>query len=111
MWPKKECNGKCGDYKSCSSKRAVSGELDGLLKREVREVSNRDIEKRGPMMDKEKRERTMARGKRLGEKLGCPKGWEACGVFGGSRQSWECVDTTNDLESCKLLLFMIHTLY
>jgi len=27
-------------------------------------------------------------------------GWTACGVYGGGRRAWECVDTTHDLESC-----------
>ncbi|TFY64336.1 hypothetical protein EVG20_g5973 [Dentipellis fragilis] len=28
------------------------------------------------------------------------EGWMACGVFGGAARAWECIDTTNDLESC-----------
>ncbi|KAI9453933.1 hypothetical protein F5148DRAFT_985380 [Russula earlei] len=27
-------------------------------------------------------------------------GWTACGVFGGGRRAWECVNTARDLESC-----------
>ncbi|KAH9974977.1 hypothetical protein BGW80DRAFT_1170013, partial [Lactifluus volemus] len=26
--------------------------------------------------------------------------WAACGVFGGSARSWECINTARDLESC-----------
>jgi hypothetical protein len=28
-------------------------------------------------------------------------GWVACGVYGGSARSWECVNTQRDLESCE----------
>lgn len=34
----------------------------------------------------------------------CPRGQSACGVYGGSSRAYECVDTSSDLESCKLLL-------
>jgi hypothetical protein len=30
--------------------------------------------------------------------------WAACGVFGGGARAWECIDTANNLESCKYLL-------
>ncbi|CAA7267839.1 unnamed protein product [Cyclocybe aegerita] len=36
--------------------------------------------------------------------LRCPYGQAACAVPGrGSKSSWECVDTQNDLESCELV--------
>ena len=30
-------------------------------------------------------------------------GWLACGVLGGGRHAWECVDAARDLESCMCL--------
>ncbi|KAF8586881.1 hypothetical protein K439DRAFT_1386452 [Ramaria rubella] len=30
----------------------------------------------------------------------CPHGWSACGIWGGSRLDYECVDVTADLWSC-----------
>ncbi|KIK68321.1 hypothetical protein GYMLUDRAFT_68188 [Collybiopsis luxurians FD-317 M1] len=30
----------------------------------------------------------------------CRPGWTACGIPGGRKNDWECVDTQNDLESC-----------
>lgn len=167
--PKKECNGVCGEFKACSSKRSAAGELEGLLarepeifkrhehphpsgwydyKREAKSepepdpqsqsepkpdgVVRRDLNlesKRDPepapqphephpsghtyvkraelaKAKVEKRE-VQARGWRLGKSLGCPRNWEACGVFGGSRHAWECVDTMNDLESCASFFFLL----
>jgi len=40
-------------------------------------------------------------------------GWVACGVYGGSARSWECVNTQRDLESCEFfsrLFFLPHVL-
>lgn len=31
----------------------------------------------------------------------CPKGFDLCGVFNGKGDSWECLDTRSDLESCE----------
>ncbi|KAF5347735.1 hypothetical protein D9756_010249 [Leucocoprinus leucothites] len=36
----------------------------------------------------------------LSKNLRCPVGMEACGIWGRSARTWECIDTTNDLESC-----------
>ncbi|KAJ7280205.1 hypothetical protein C8J57DRAFT_120913 [Mycena rebaudengoi] len=57
--PYKECNGKCGTFKSCTS-----------------QIPKRDL------------------------KGQCPKGLTACGISGRGTNSWECVDTQTDLESC-----------
>lgn len=74
-------------------------------------------ERRGSKMlsREEKKSQKEFQGKKIAAKLGCPWGTMACGVFGGSRKAWECVDTANDLESCesfysrslmKLLIFI-----
>ncbi|KXN91310.1 Protein priA [Leucoagaricus sp. SymC.cos] len=36
----------------------------------------------------------------LSRNLLCPVGMEACGIWGRSARTWECIDTMNDLESC-----------
>lgn len=98
--PKSECNGQCGDHASCGSKRAAANDLEGLLRREPQLLKRHfDSEKR-ELTKAEKIEWKALQGKRIGQRLGCRDGWEACGVFGGSRNAWECVDTMNDLESC-----------
>lgn len=103
--PNTVCNGVCGKFKACSSKRAVANDLEGLLVREPELFGRVAGEKRetSGIDGIVKKERRNAVGRRLGERLGCRTGWEACGVFGGSRTAWECVDTMNDLESCTSL--------
>ncbi|TFK38453.1 hypothetical protein BDQ12DRAFT_605982 [Crucibulum laeve] len=43
-----------------------------------------------------------------GSKKFCPWGHTACGIYGRSVQSWECVDTQNDLESCGGCMVSLH---
>ena len=35
--------------------------------------------------------------------------WATCGVLGGGPRAWECINTANDLESCKCLLRLCFT--
>lgn len=106
--PKSECNGQCGDQPSCGSKRAVANDLEGLLRREPQLIKRHPGSEKRELSKAEKKEWKASQGRRVGQRLGCREGWEACGVFGGSRNAWECVDTMNDLESCTLFILHFH---
>lgn len=43
------------------------------------------------------------------KKTGCNRGWSPCGVFGGRRRAWECVNTQSDLESCQSFPYPLHS--
>lgn len=66
-------------------------------------------ERRGSKMlsREEAKKQKEFQGKKIAAMLGCPWGTMACGVFGGSRKAWECVDTANDLESCESFIVVL----
>jgi len=37
---------------------------------------------------------------KMGTNKNCKKGSMACGILGGTKEDWECVDVVSDLESC-----------
>lgn len=86
----KVCNGKCGWWASCPSKRAEVG----------------DLKKRSGGDDGEERAEK-PRERKEWEWACAASGTTTCGVFGGNKQGWECVDTKTDLESCASRLFLL----
>ncbi|TDL20478.1 hypothetical protein BD410DRAFT_687907, partial [Rickenella mellea] len=43
------------------------------------------------------------------ENAKCRDGYTACGVYGGNRKAWECIDTKYDLESCGGCAMPLHS--
>ena len=82
------------------------GGLEGLLQSEPGLLEpGLDARRTRGLSDEAKRRAKTARGRNIAMKLGCEWGAEACGVYGGSRKAWECVDTMTDLESCAYWFF------
>lgn len=88
----KLCNGVCGWWKSCPSKRAEIDDIPGKGRRDL----GKTVQLEYDLEDS----RVKPKEKNDWELLCAAEGKQTCGVYGGSRRAWECVDTKNDLESC-----------